>query len=176
MDPGRILFPMLPLGSLSGQAIARLVRVLDRGHLLVDRVRATGFRLAEVVVDRFSFGHDVPRNYAEFVFDMIDATPFEVVADFYPAFASLDHYDDLAALGLAPCTVIGGTLDRLTSIGHSRKLHSRIPGSDLFEAEGSGHMVLLERHDEVNAELDRLFERAMHHAQEAFEPEERPEG
>ncbi|MBE7324926.1 alpha/beta hydrolase [Nocardioides sp. Y6] len=169
MDPGRILFPMLPLGSVSGQAIARLVRVLDRGHLLVDRLRATGFRLAELVVDRFSFGDDVPRNYAEFVFDMIDATPFEVVADFYPAFAALDHYDDLAALGLAPCTVIGATTDRLTSIGHSRKLHSRIPGSDLLEVEGAGHMVILERHDEVNAELDRLFERALHHAQDLKE-------
>ncbi|GGD23454.1 alpha/beta fold hydrolase [Nocardioides daphniae] len=166
LDPGRILFPMLPLGSLGGRAIGRLVRVLDRGHTAVDWARATGFRLAEVVVNRFAFGVDVPRNYAEFVFDMIDATPFEVVADFYPSFASLDHYDNLGALGQAPCTVIGGTLDKLTGIGHSRKLHSRIPGSELFEVNGAGHMVLLERHDEVNAELDHLFERALARAEE----------
>lgn len=166
LDAGRILFPMLPLGSVGDHAIARVVRVLDRGHKVVDRVRSVGFRLAEVVVDRFSFGDDVPRNYAEFVFDMIDATPFEVVAAFYPSFASFDHFDDLAALGLAPCVVVAGTEDRLTSVGHSRKLHSRIPGSELHEVEGAGHMVLLERHDEVNSVLDHLFDQAQQRAQE----------
>ena len=167
LDPGRILFPMLPLGSLGGRAVGRLVRVLDRGHWVVDRARATGFRLAEVVIDRFAFGADVPRNYAEFVFDMIDATPFEVVADFYPSFASLDHYERLAALGQAPCLVIGGEVDKLTSVGHSRKLHSRIPGSELYEVAGAGHMALLERHDVVNAQLDELFERALDLSQES---------
>lgn len=160
LDPGRILFPMLPLGSLGGQAVARIVRFLDRGHSVVDRARAIGFRLAEVVIDRFAFGEDVPRNYAEFVFEMIDATPFEVVADFYPSFASLDHYEKLSALGQAPCLIIGGEVDKLTSIGHSRKLHSRIPGSELYEVAGAGHMALLERHDEVNSQIDELLERA----------------
>ncbi|QCX28367.1 alpha/beta fold hydrolase [Nocardioides jishulii] len=166
LDAGRILFPMLPLGSLGGRAVGRMVRVLDRGHSLVDRARATGFRLAEIVVGRFAFGEDVPINYSEFVFDMIDDTPFEVVADFYPSFASLDHYDNLSALGRVPCTVIAGTLDKMTGVGHSRKLHSRIPGSELLEVDGAGHMVLMERHDEVNAELDHLFERALAWAQE----------
>lgn len=160
LDPGRILFPMVPLGSLSGRAIGRLVRVLDRGHLVVDLARSVGARIAQTVVDNFAFGEDVPRNYADFVFEMIDATPFDVVADFYPSFASLNHYERLAALGKVPCTVIGGTLDKLTGIGHSRKLHSRIPGSELFEVVGAGHMVMLESHVEVNAELDELFDRA----------------
>ena len=56
-----------------------------------------------------------------------------------------------------PVSIICGTADRLTSIGHSRKLHARIPGSRLLECEGAGHMVPLERHDQVNAELDQLI-------------------
>ena len=47
--------------------------------------------------------------------------------------------------------------DKLTSIGHSRKLHARIAGSTLLECDGAGHMVILERHDQVNAELDQLL-------------------
>lgn len=159
LDPGRILFPMVPLG-LGGRAISRAVRVLDRGHLVVDRMRAAGHRVAQVITDSYSFGDDVPRSYVDFVFDMIDRTPFEVVADFYPTFATLDHFEHLEALAQAPCSIICGTEDRMTRLGHSRKLHARIHGSDLFEAVGAGHMVILERHDEVNKELDELFGRA----------------
>mgnify|MGYP001765274925 CR=1 FL=1 len=159
LDPGRIIFPMVPLG-LGATAVNRAVRMLDRGHRVVDRARAAGHRLAQVVTDQYSFGDGVPRSYNDFVFKMIDSTPFEVVADFYPAFASLDHFGHLDALAQAPCTIICGTEDKMTRIGHSRKLHSRIHGSDLYEAVGAGHMVLLERHDDVNAELEELMNRA----------------
>ena len=56
-----------------------------------------------------------------------------------------------------PTTIVCGTDDRMTSIGHSRKLHSRIDGSVLVEAEGAGHMVIMERHEQVNAALDQLL-------------------
>ncbi len=59
-----------------------------------------------------------------------------------------------------PTAIICGTADKLTSIGHSRKLHARIAGSTLLECEGAGHMVILERHDQVNAELDQLLSAA----------------
>lgn len=163
LDPGRILFPMLPLG-LGGAFMGRAVRTLDRGHRLVDLARAWGHNIADAVTDRYAFGDDVPQHYVDFVFGMLNATPFAVVADFYPAFATLDKFDHLAALGSVPTAVIGGTEDRITSIGHSRKLHARIPGSSLLECEGAGHMVLLERHVDVNAELDDLISLARHHA------------
>ena len=64
-------------------------------------------------------------------------------------------------LGRVPTSIICGTEDKITSIGHSRKLHSRIPGSSLLECEGAGHMVLLERHKQVTAELDDLISLAL---------------
>lgn len=160
LDPGRILFPMLPMG-IGGNVVGRAVRTLDRGHRLVDLARKWGHAIADVVTDRYAFGGDVPSDYVEFVYDMLDSTPFAVVADFYPAFASLDHYDHVEVLGRVPTAVICGTDDRITSVGHSRKLHSRIPGSSLLECEGAGHMVILERHEEVNAELDDLISLAV---------------
>jgi pimeloyl-ACP methyl ester carboxylesterase len=59
-----------------------------------------------------------------------------------------------------PTTIICGTADKLTSIGHSRKLHQRIPGSTLLECENAGHLVQLERHGQVNAALDQLLSAA----------------
>ncbi len=157
LDPGRILFPMLPLG-LGGRFMGRAVRTLDRGHRVVDVARAWGHAVADVVTDRYAFGTDeVPVSHVEFVYSMLNATPFAVVADFYPAFATLDKFEHLEALGRVPTAVICGTEDKITSVGHSRKLHSRIPGSSLLECVGAGHMVLLERHEQVTAELDDLI-------------------
>ena len=56
-----------------------------------------------------------------------------------------------------PTSIICGTADRITSIGHSRKLHAYIAGSNLLECQGAGHLVIMERHDDVNAELDHLI-------------------
>ena len=156
LDTGRILFPMLPLG-LGGRFMGRAVRTLDRTHRLVDLARQWSHAVADVVTDRYAFGDDVPGHYVEFVYEMLNATPFAVVADFYPAFATLNHFDHLEPIGKAPAAVIVGTADRITSVSHSRELHARITGSTLLECEGAGHMVILERHDAVNRELDDLL-------------------
>jgi pimeloyl-ACP methyl ester carboxylesterase len=157
LDTGRVLFPMLPLG-LGGRFMGRAVRTLDRGHVLVDVARKWGRAVGDVVTDRYAFGTDeVPAAQVAFVYSMLNSTPFSVVADFYPAFATLDKFEHLEPFGRVPTSIICGTEDKITSLGHSRKLHSRIPGSSLLECEGAGHMVLLERHKEVTAELDDLI-------------------
>lgn len=156
LDPGRMLLPLLP-ARLTGPLASRAVRTLHLGHRVVDGLRRAGSAVATVATDRFAFGEAVPRGYVEFVDEMLAATPFEVVADFFPNFAGLDKFHTVAALGAVPVSVICGTADKLTSIGHSRKLQSRIPGSRLLECEGAGHMVIMERHELVNAELDQLI-------------------
>ena len=156
LDPSRMLLPMLP-ARLAGPMASSAMRTLHLGHRVIDSLRRAGGAVATVATDRFAFGTDVPRGYVEFVDDMLAATPFEVVADFFPHFAGLDKFDFVEVLGRVPTSVICGTADRITSIGHSRKLQSRIPGSRLLECEGAGHMVTMERHELVNAELDQLI-------------------
>lgn len=156
LDVSRMLLPMLP-ARLAGPFTSGAIRTLHLGHRAVDILRRTGSAVATVATDRFAFGGDVPRGYVEFVDEMLAATPFEVVADFFPHFASLDKFDFVESMGAVPTSIICGTDDRLTSIGHSRKLHARIPGSRLLECEGAGHMVTMERHELVNAELDQLI-------------------
>lgn len=156
LDPGRIFLPMVP-ARLSAPFSHRAVSTLQRGHRGVDRLRRVGQAVAAVAVDRIAFGREVPRSYVEFVDEMLSATSFEVIADFFPHFAGLDKFHLIELFGTVPTAIICGTADKLTSIGHARKLHSRIEGSALLECEDAGHMVIMECHDLVNAELDQLI-------------------
>lgn len=156
LDPSRLLLPMLP-ARLSGHVAGRTVSTLALGHRVVDGVRRLGASFAQGATDLFAFGDTVPAAYVDFVDEMLAATPFEVVAQFFPSFKGLDKFHAVEVLSRVPTTVIGGTRDRLTSIGHSRKLHERIAGSTLLECENAGHMVILERHGQVNAALDQLL-------------------
>jgi pimeloyl-ACP methyl ester carboxylesterase len=156
LEPHRILVPMLP-STFGGGVAERVMAVLARGHRAVDGFRRLGRSVALVATDELAFGDDVPASYVEFVDQMLSATPFEVVAEFFSNFASLDKFETVKALSVVPTTIICGTADKLTSIGHSRKLHAYITGSSLLECDGAGHMVIMERHDDVNAELDHLL-------------------
>ncbi len=160
LDPGRILFPMLPAGLGSG-LVKRMVGTLSRGHRAVDALRNRGHDLAMVVTDAYAFGSDVPPEQVEFVYDLLNQTPFDVIADFFPAFASLDVWRSCSTVAQVPTSIICGTSDKITAVGHSRKLHARIHGSDLLECEGAGHMVNIERYTSVNSELDSLLSAAI---------------
>jgi pimeloyl-ACP methyl ester carboxylesterase len=156
LDVQRMFVPVLP-SNIGSRVALRLVATLARGHRAVDGVRRLGHSIALVATDELAFGDDVPESYVVFVDQMLSATPFEVVAEFFPNVSGLDKFETVKALSVVPTTIICGTEDKLTSISHSRKLHGLIAGSTLLECEGAGHMLILERHDEVNDELDRLL-------------------
>jgi pimeloyl-ACP methyl ester carboxylesterase len=156
LEPSRILFPMVPAWGSAGP-VGRTISTLARTHKVVDGVRRAGRNVALVATAGLAFGDDVPGSYVEFVDRMLSATPFEVVAEFFPGFADLDKFEAVEVLAKVPTTVICGTADRLTAIGHSRKLHAHVDGSTLLECHGAGHMVILERYDEVNGALDQLL-------------------
>jgi pimeloyl-ACP methyl ester carboxylesterase len=165
LDVHRLLVPALP-SNLGAQAAQRFVAALARGHRAVDGLRRVGHSIALVATDDLAFGEDVPASYVEFVDRMLSATPFEVVAEFFPNFSALDKFETVKALSVVPTSIICGTADKLTSIDHSRRLHAHIAGSTLLECAGAGHMVIMERHDEVDAELDRLLVAATEKADE----------
>jgi len=156
LEPHRIVAPMLP-STVGGAVAERLMAVLARGHRQVDGFRRLGRSVAMVATDELAFGDDVPASYVEFVDEMLSSTPFGVVAEFFSNFAALDKFETVKALSVVPTSIICGTADKITSIGHSRKLHAYIAGSNLLECQGAGHLVIMERHDDVNAELDHLF-------------------
>lgn len=162
LSPHRLLLPLIPDG-VGGELARRLVTVLARGSRTVDGLRRVGKSVAMVATDLFAFGDEVPQEYVEFVDRMLADTPFEVIAEFFPHFDALDKFAVLNAFERVPTTIICGTEDRLTPIGHSRKVNSLVQGSRLVECEGAGHMVIMERHEQVNAALDQLLAAAAEH-------------
>ncbi|MGZ4494166.1 MAG: alpha/beta fold hydrolase [Nocardioides sp.] len=141
---------------VGSQVAPRLMAGLARAPELIDSARRRGSNIGFLVTDRFAFGDEVPSSYVEFVDEMLAGTSFDVLAEFFPNFDTLDKFKVLSAFAAVPTTIVCGTKDLLTSVGHSRKMASQIPGAQLIEVEGAGHMVILERKERVNAALDAL--------------------
>jgi pimeloyl-ACP methyl ester carboxylesterase len=155
----RVISPYLP-DRVMRQLTPRAMAILARAPGLVDGARRTGSDIGFLVTSKMAFGTEVPTPYVEFVDEMLKQTPFEVIADFFPNFDKLDKYSVLHAFEQVPTVIVCGTGDVLTSVGHSRKMASRIRGAELIEVPDAGHMVILECHDQVDAALDRMVDAA----------------
>lgn len=160
LSPLHMIVPVIPEG-FGADIAQRVMAGLARGSRVIEHMRRLSSSVALVVTDMFAFGDEVPAAYIEFVDQMISATPFDVLSEFFPNFDALDKFSVLNALERVPTAIICGTADKLTSIGHSRKMQKAIAGSVLTECEGAGHMVLIERHEQVNAALDQLIAGAL---------------
>jgi pimeloyl-ACP methyl ester carboxylesterase len=154
------VFSRLIPDAVGAQIAPRVIAGLALAPGLVDRVRRRGSNLGFLVADRFAFGDDVPASYVEFVDDMLAQTSFEVLAQFFPNFDTLDKFAVLEVFARIPTTIVIGTKDLLTSVGHSRRMAERIPGARLVECAGAGHMVIIERSETVDRTLEELFEEA----------------
>ncbi|GAA3021472.1 MULTISPECIES: alpha/beta hydrolase [unclassified Kitasatospora] len=138
-----------------------MVKLLGRQVDLVEATRRLGSDVAAVFYRRFSFGgRDVDPGVVRFAEQLLDATPIDVVAEFYPVFGAHEKYEALAALRGLPALVLAGTKDLLTPSTHSEAMAARLPGAELVLAEGAGHLVMLERPELVDHELARLLRRA----------------
>jgi len=148
--PGRLLHRVAP----------SVVATLARTPRLVESSRKAGSDFGFVLTRRLAFGGTVPQEYVDFTDEMLAGTPFEVIADFFPGFSTHDKAAALATLADIPTAVVGGTLDQITPIAHTRRIAGLLPTATLLEVPGAGHMILLEKHEEVTAVIESLVERA----------------
>jgi pimeloyl-ACP methyl ester carboxylesterase len=147
--------------SLGRRAVERGMLLASQRERLFELVRRHGSAVGLRIIDEFAFGDtDVPPSYVTFVDDMISATPLAVLVEFLPQFDLLDKFHVVRAFERIPTLIVGATKDKLTSIGHARKLNKHIEGSTLLELEGGGHMPILEFKDEVNRALEELVSTA----------------
>lgn len=161
LRPHRTLSRWIPDGL--GQLLTpRVVATLARAPELVDSARRSGSNLGFVVADLFAFGRkDVPAAEVEFLDEMLAGTSFDVIAEFFPHFSTLDKFAQLHAFAGVPTVIVCGTKDRLTSIDHSRKMADLLPTATLVECKDAGHMVIFEARDEVDEALEELVRRAV---------------
>jgi pimeloyl-ACP methyl ester carboxylesterase len=153
----------LGLPSIAVRTLRRVapsvIQIGRRGAELIERGRAISGDLALLVTKFYAFDADVPVELVDFSLEMINATPVDVLADFYPALADHDAFDCLDRLNGTETLVIVGQRDLLTPTDHSRALVRGIPGAELEILDPGGHLVMLERPDDVNALLIDLLER-----------------
>lgn len=107
----------------------------------------------------YSFGSPASDQAGRFVARMLAETSLEVVADFLPALHEHDKHEMLHLFQKAELLVIVGAADRLTPPALSEEIVAAVPGAEFAVLGDSGHMVMLERPDEVSELLLSLIER-----------------
>ncbi|MFF7210427.1 alpha/beta fold hydrolase [Streptomyces sp. NPDC008238] len=147
---------------------ARALRVLAPGVLrllgtqvdLVERGRRATADLFAGIIKRYSFGSEVDPGVARFAERMIESTPIDVVAEFYPAFTEHEKSEALDVLDGLPGLVLAGDKDLLTPSEHSRAIAERLPDTELVVVPGAGHLVMLEHPELVSTHLAALLAEA----------------
>ncbi|MGO4427561.1 tRNA (adenosine(37)-N6)-threonylcarbamoyltransferase complex ATPase subunit type 1 TsaE [Streptomyces sp. MCAF7] len=104
------------------------------------------------MIKRYSFGSkDVDPGVARFAERLIEATPIDVVAEFYPAFVEHDKAEALPVFDELPVLVLAGDHDLITPMEHSEAIAEVLPGASLVIVEEGGHLVMLELTGELGA-------------------------
>lgn len=149
---------------LPGKVVNRLapgvVAALGKRADLIDRGRQLGSDLGLSLTRRYSFASDVPHSFVQWTSDMLAATPIDVVAEFFPDFDRHDRIAALSALVDVEALVMVGREDRVTPLAHSEAILAALPHAEMVVLEPCGHMLVLEHHELVTAELQALIDRA----------------
>ncbi|MFG2879624.1 alpha/beta fold hydrolase [Streptomyces sp. NPDC048337] len=127
---------------------------------LVEKGRRATADLFAGMIKMYSFGsRDVDPGVARFAERLIEATPIDVVAEFYPVFQTHDKTAALQRFADIPVTVIAGDKDMITPPGHSVAIKEELPGAELVVLESTGHLMMLERPETVTGLLTELLAR-----------------
>jgi len=154
-------------GKVLGRLRPRVFDAVSRRAELVERGKRAGSDLAYVLTKKFSFASDVPIDLVCFAQRMIESTPIDVVADFYPALHSHDKLAALPVLDNVEALVMVGENDLLTPADHSRAMADAIKGCELVVVPEGGHLAFLEHPDVFNYHLRELCRRAARRARAA---------
>ncbi|MET0741018.1 MAG: alpha/beta hydrolase [Candidatus Nanopelagicales bacterium] len=137
-----------------------VIAAMSRSPTLAERSRRSGSDLGYILTRTYSFASPVSPSLVDFTSEMLAATPIDVVAQFVPIFSIYDAREALTAFHDCEVLVMVGANDVLTPPEHSRAIAREVPHAEFIELPSTGHMLLLERHVEVNAALRDLLERS----------------
>ncbi|MFF3414200.1 alpha/beta fold hydrolase [Streptomyces sp. NPDC002698] len=146
----------LPVAGVAAvrRVLPGVLKALGQQAALVERGRRATADLFTGVIKRYSFaGRDVDPAVERFAERMIEGTPIDVVAEFYPAFTDHDKTAALARFTEMPVLVLAGVKDLVTPSEHSEAIADLLPDAELVLVPDAGHLVMLE-HPEVV--IDRL--------------------
>ncbi|MFF9283679.1 alpha/beta fold hydrolase [Streptomyces griseosporeus] len=138
-----------------------VLSALGRQAELVEKGRRATADLFTGIIKRYSFAsRDIDPAVARFAERMIEGTPIDVVAEFYPAFTDHDKTEALACFRDMPVLVLAGVDDLVTPSEHSEAIADLLPDAELVLVPDAGHLVMLEHPEVVTDRLADLLTRA----------------
>lgn len=144
---------------MTGAAKGRIAGVVERG-------RQSASDIAFLGTKRLAFGDSkISPTVVDFLERIVRSTPIDVIADFYVALVGHEKRHALKVLSTIPVLVLAADKDRLVDPGFSDEIAESIRDSELVTIRGAGHVVILERPEEVNDAIARLAARAIAHSQ-----------
>ena len=129
------------------------------GHA-IDRARVASSDLAWLLTRRYGFGDARPSpSLVTFVESMNSRTSVETLTKYLHTLYTHNRFPALSALGGVPVLVLVGAKDYLTPVTHSEEILRHLPDAEMVKIDNSGHVVMLEKADEVNAALIPFLEK-----------------
>ncbi|MET7387495.1 alpha/beta hydrolase [Streptomyces sp. NPDC005385] len=153
----------LPVAGVNAvrRVLPGVLKALGQQAALVERGRRATADLFAGVIKRYSFaGRDIDPAIERFAERMIEGTPIDVVAEFYPAFTDHDKTAALAHFAELPVLVLAGVKDLVTPSEHSEAIADLLPDAELVLVPDAGHLVMLEHPEVVTDRLADLLVRA----------------
>ncbi|TGA93756.1 alpha/beta hydrolase [Streptomyces sp. MZ04] len=153
----------LPVAGMNAvrRVLPGVLKALGSQADLVERGRRATSDLFAGIIKRYSFSsRDVDPAISRFAERMIESTPIDVVAEFYPAFAEHDKAEALRYFAELPVLVLAGEKDMVTPSEHSEAIADLLPEAEFVLVPDAGHLVMLEHPEVVTDRLADLLGRA----------------
>ena len=152
----------LPVAGVNAvrRVLPGVLKVLGQRAELVEKGRRATADLFAGIIKRYSFAsRDVDPAVARFAERMIESTPIDVVAEYYPAFNDHDKTEALVHFADLPVLVLAGVQDLVTPSEHSEAIADLLPDAELVLVPDAGHLVMLEHPEVVTDRLADLLTR-----------------
>ncbi|MFE7329158.1 alpha/beta fold hydrolase [Streptomyces sp. NPDC057565] len=152
----------LPVAGVNAvrRVLPGVLRALGSQAELVERGRRATADLFAGLIKRYSFSsRDVDPAVERFAERLIESTPIDVVAEFYPAFTEHDKSTALPAFRDVPVLILAGDKDLVTPSSHSEAIADHLPDAELVIVPDGGHLVMLEHPETVTDRLADLLVR-----------------
>jgi len=148
-----VVFVATSAGALP--AVWRVEKVFGRW---LSRRAAVGFaRVMPVGLRGLLFGRRVAWGDVVAASRMISRCAGGAFVDFRNEVAAHDRVKALGELRGVPAVVLAGGADLLTPVRHARVIAEELPGAELVVCPGAGHMLPMERADEVAQRISRFL-------------------
>jgi pimeloyl-ACP methyl ester carboxylesterase len=140
----RVSAPLLPLVNVGAR----------HAGVVIERARQASSDLAWLLTRRYGFGTPKPSpSLVSYVEQMNSRTSVDTVARYLRTLYTHARFPALTALRATPTLVIVGDKDMITPLAHSEEIVRYLPDAEFVAIPDSGHVVMLEHPEVVNAHL-----------------------